>query len=204
MSLSSWKSLLDGCLGGTSWAAGKKVLASGVPGQPLPIVTEQDLAAKNNAKLLDLKLVRDERDHDYCRRGMSFVRNRGFLVPEYIISGSLTAKSDVYSFGVVLLEVLITGLKSLDRTRPREEWNLVKYARPSLKDPVKLAQIMDPALKEIYPVAATQKAAMITYKCLHVKAKKRLCMLKVVKALNVLAEVVVPKDIHHGHADTRP
>lgn len=40
--------------------------------------------------------------------GVSFNHNatRGYLSPEYAISGHLTRKSDVYSFGVLLLEIV--------------------------------------------------------------------------------------------------
>lgn len=88
------------------------------------------------------------------------------------MSGRHTTKSDVYSFGVALLEILIIGLKYVDVTRSAEERNLVEYARLSFKDPVKLAKIMDRALKGIYPLAAAQKAALVAYKCLCVKPKK--------------------------------
>ena len=39
----------------------------------------------------------------------SFSLKRGYLSPEYAISGHLTRKSDVYSFGVLLLEILTGG-----------------------------------------------------------------------------------------------
>ena len=32
--------------------------------------------------------------------------DRGYLAPEYAISGRLTRKTDVYSFGVLLLEII--------------------------------------------------------------------------------------------------
>lgn len=34
---------------------------------------------------------------------------RGYLSPEYAISGHFTRKSDVYSFGVLLLEIVSGG-----------------------------------------------------------------------------------------------
>ncbi|KAH7861371.1 hypothetical protein Vadar_025298 [Vaccinium darrowii] len=59
----------------------------------------------------------------------SFVSTRvmgtyGYCMPEYALTGQLTAKSDAYSFGVVFLEI-ITGGRVIDNTRPSEEQNLV-------------------------------------------------------------------------------
>ncbi|MFQ6644742.1 hypothetical protein Gotur_018943, partial [Gossypium turneri] len=73
----------------------------------------------------------------------------GYAAPEYITTGHLTTMSDVFSFGVVLLE-LLTGRRSVDKSRPAREKNLVEWARPSLKDPYKLDAIMDPRLEGQY------------------------------------------------------
>lgn len=35
-----------------------------------------------------------------------FECHRGYLAPEYAISGHLSRKSDVYSFGVLLMEIV--------------------------------------------------------------------------------------------------
>ncbi|KAM0828114.1 hypothetical protein ACQ4PT_067761 [Festuca glaucescens] len=114
--------------------------------------------------------------------------------PEYIILGHLTTKSVVYNFGVVLLEILITGKKSVDFTRPAKKRHLVDYARPCLKDPRRLARIMDRALKGIYPVAATQKMALLAYKCLRANPKRRPDMSAVVEALDQVTAIAVVEE----------
>ncbi|CAM0907275.1 unnamed protein product [Alopecurus aequalis] len=157
------------------------------------------LDSDNNAKLLDLMLVTNDRNiiRWNCRGGMGVVTgSRRCVSPEYFMYGPLTTKIDVYNFGVVLLEVLITGLNSMNMSRSIEERNLVKYARPSLNDPVELARIMDPALKGIYPVEASQKAALLAYRCLHVKPKKRPNMSSVIEALELLTSVNVNEDVN--------
>lgn len=44
--------------------------------------------------------------HGQCFFLSFFFKNRGYLAPEYALSGHLTRKTDVYSFGVVLLEII--------------------------------------------------------------------------------------------------
>jgi hypothetical protein len=93
--------------------------------------------------------------------------------------------SDVFSFGVVLLE-LITGRRSVDKNRPNREQNLVKWARPQLKDPRKLDQIMDPRLEGQYSSEGARKAAALAYQCLSHHPKSRPTMRTVVKTLEPL------------------
>ncbi|XBI89397.1 hypothetical protein VPH35_027214 [Triticum aestivum] len=154
------------------------------------------LDSDNNAKisLSGLRLDTRASDGSVTTTRSRLGTPRG-SAPEYVMSGSLTPKCDVYSFGVVLLEILITGMKWVDMKRPiKEERNLLEYARPNLEDPVKLAGIMDKALKGIYPVAAAHKAALVTYKCLHVKPEERPDMSDVVKALDLLTDAAIKED----------
>lgn len=109
----------------------------------------------------------------------------GYAAPEYVMTGHLTARSDVYSFGVVLLE-LLTGRKSVDKTRPSKEQNLVDWARPKLNDKRKLLQIIDPRLEKQYSIRAAQKACSLAYYCLSQNPKARPLMSDVVETLEPL------------------
>jgi serine/threonine protein kinase len=112
----------------------------------------------------------------------------GYAAPEYILTGHLTAKSDVYSFGVVLLEIL-SGRKAVDKSRPSREQHLVEHMRPWLKDPAKLARVMDPALEGKYSALAAQRAAVVAYRCLSGSPKNRPDMSAVVDDLEPLLRV---------------
>jgi hypothetical protein len=105
------------------------------------------------------------------------------------MTGHLTAKSDVYTFGVVLLEIL-AGRRAVDKSRASREQNLVEFARPGLRDPLRLARrIMDPALESRYPATAAQKAAAVAYQCLSGSPKNRPDMSTVVKELEPLLAI---------------
>lgn len=91
----------------------------------------------------------------------------------------------MYSFGVVLLE-LLTGRKSVDKTRPSKEQSLVDWARPKLNDKRKLLQILDPRLESQYSVRAAQKACSLAYYCLSQNPKARPLMSDVVETLEPL------------------
>lgn len=103
-------------------------------------------------------------------------------------AGHLTARSDVYSFGVVLLE-LLTGRRSVDKTRPSKEQNLVDWARPKLNDKRKLLQIIDPRLESQYSIQAAQKACSLAYYCLSQNPKARPLMSDVVETLEPLQSI---------------
>lgn len=95
--------------------------------------------------------------------------------------------SDVYSFGVVLLE-LLTGRRSVDKSRPSREQSLVEWARPMLNDPRKLSRIMDPRLEGQYSETGAKKAAALAYQCLSHRPKQRPTMTNVVETLEPLKD----------------
>ncbi|KAL0558561.1 hypothetical protein IC582_003138 [Cucumis melo] len=140
-----------------------------------------------NAKLSDFGLAKDGPDGDDTHVSTRVMGTEGYAAPEYVMTGHLTAMSDVYSFGVVLLE-LLTGRRSLDKTRPHREQNLVEYARPMLMDNRKLSRIMDMRLEGQYSETGARKAAALAYQCLSHRPKQRPTMNEVVKILEPLKD----------------
>ncbi|KAJ4828055.1 hypothetical protein Tsubulata_046683, partial [Turnera subulata] len=141
-----------------------------------------------NAKVSDFGLATDGPEGDDSHISTCVMGTEGYAAPEYIMTGHLTTMSDVFSFGVVLLE-LLTGRRSVDKNRPSREQNLVKWARPLLRDPHRLDQIMDPRLEGQYSTEGARKAAALAHQCLSHQAKSRPSMTAVVKTLEPLLEL---------------
>ncbi|XP_068635985.1 probable serine/threonine-protein kinase PBL16 [Aristolochia californica] len=138
-----------------------------------------------NAKLSDFGLAKDGPVGDKSHVSTRIMGTYGYAAPEYIMTGHLTASSDVYSFGVVLLE-LLTGRKSLDKSRPAREQNLADWAIPLLSEKKKLLNIIDPRLEGDYPIKGVHKAAMLAYHCLNRNPKARPLMRDIVDSLEPL------------------
>ena len=101
-------------------------------------------------------------------------------------------KSDVYGFGVVLLE-LLTGLRVLERSRPRGEENLVEWTKPSLNEKKKLKRIMYPRMDRQYPLKAVVDVAQLILKCLENDPKNRPSMEEVLETLEKAQQTRYPK-----------
>ncbi|KAG2310713.1 hypothetical protein Bca4012_025220 [Brassica carinata] len=142
-----------------------------------------------NAKLSDFGLAKDGPVGDKSHVSTRIMGTYGYAAPEYIMTGHLTPGSDVYSFGVVLLE-LLTGRKSLDKSRPTREQNLIDWALPLLKEKKKVLNIVDPRMNCEYPVKSVQKAAMLAYHCLNRNPKARPLMRDIVDSLEPLQATV--------------
>lgn len=140
-----------------------------------------------NAKLSDFGLAKDGPVGDKSHVSTRIMGTYGYAAPEYIMTGHLTPRSDVYSFGVVLLE-LLTGRKSLDKSRPAREQNLTDWAAPLLREKKKLLSIVDPRLEGDYPVKGVHKAAMLAYHCLNHNPKARPLMRDIVDSLEPLQD----------------
>ncbi|CAH1432065.1 unnamed protein product [Lactuca virosa] len=140
------------------------------------------------AKLSDFGLAKDGPEGDDTHVSTRVMGTHGYAAPEYLMTGHLTAASDVYSFGVVLVE-LLTGRKSMDKSRSNREQNLAEWARPQLKGGArKLNRIMDPRLESQYSETGAEKAAELAYQCLSHRPKARPTMSMIVNALEPLAE----------------
>ncbi|CAN6451242.1 unnamed protein product [Victoria cruziana] len=111
----------------------------------------------------------------------------GYNAPEVTMSGEYTLKSDVYSFGVVMLE-LMTGRMPFDSSRPRLEQSLVRWATPQLHDIDALSKMVDPALKELYPVKSLSRFADVIALCVQPETEFRPPMSEVVQSLVTLVQ----------------
>ncbi|KAL6597464.1 hypothetical protein ACP70R_046904 [Stipagrostis hirtigluma subsp. patula] len=137
------------------------------------------------AKLSDFGLAKAGPEGDETHVSTRVMGTYGYAAPEYVMTGHLTARSDVYSFGVVLLE-LLTGRKSIDKSRPSREQSLVGWALPKLSDKRRLLQIIDPKLEGQFSVRAAHKACSLAYYCLNQNPKARPLMSDVVDTLEPL------------------
>ncbi|XP_020104494.1 probable serine/threonine-protein kinase PBL16 [Ananas comosus] len=140
-----------------------------------------------NAKLSDFGLAKDGPVGDKSHVSTRIMGTYGYAAPEYIMTGHLTAMSDVYSYGVVLLE-LLTGRKSLDKSRPVREQTLADWAFPLLTQKKKVLSIVDARLEGDYPVKAVHKTAMLAYHCLSRNPKARPLMRDIVDSLEPLQQ----------------
>ncbi|XP_066359500.1 probable serine/threonine-protein kinase PBL8 isoform X2 [Miscanthus floridulus] len=137
------------------------------------------------AKLSDFGLAKAGPEGDETHVSTRVMGTYGYAAPEYVMTGHLTARSDVYSFGVVLLE-LLTGRKSIDKSRTSKEQSLVDWALPKLNDKRRLLQIIDPKLEGQYSIRAAHKACSLAFYCLSHNPKARPLMSDVVETLEPL------------------
>ncbi|XP_047329949.1 serine/threonine-protein kinase PBL34-like [Impatiens glandulifera] len=143
------------------------------------------LDADYNSKLSDFGLAKDGPEGDKTHVSTRVMGTYGYAAPEYVMTGHLTSKSDVYSFGVVLLEML-TGRRSMDKSRPNGEHNLVEWARPYLGERRRFYRLIDPRLEGRFSIKGAQKAAQLASQCLNRDSKARPLMSEVVEALKPL------------------
>nr|GLL26618.1 probable receptor-like protein kinase At5g15080 [Ipomoea trifida] len=146
------------------------------------------LDAEYNAKLSDFGLAKDGPEGDKTHVSTRVMGTYGYAAPEYVMTGHLTSRSDVYSFGVVLLEML-SGRRSMDRSKRNGEHNLVEWARPFLSDRRRFYRVIDPCLEGHFSVKGAQKSVELAASCLSRDPKARPLMSEVVETLKPLPQM---------------
>ncbi|KAF7833626.1 Proline-rich receptor-like protein kinase PERK2 [Senna tora] len=110
--------------------------------------------------------------------------NSGYMAPEYLESGKLSAKADVYSFGIVLLE-LISGQRATDKIPGGK--NLAGWAKPLLGGK-KYSQLVDPNVRNSYEEEQLRWLAEVIEHCLRKNPKDRLSMNMAVSLLQDITD----------------
>lgn len=141
-----------------------------------------------NPKLSDFGLAREGPTEGNTHVSTAVMGTHGYAAPDYIETGHLTAKSDVWSFGIVLYEIL-TGRRSLERNRPKEDQKLIDFVRRYPIDSKKFGIIIDPRLESRYSLTNARKIAKLADSCLLRNAKDRPKMSQVVETLKQILEV---------------
>ncbi|CAJ2629590.1 unnamed protein product [Trifolium pratense] len=102
-------------------------------------------------------------------RGMRFEGTRGYMAPEFQLTGVATQKTDVYAFGVVVLE-LLSGLEAV---RFELEGNdggyrrvsVVDTAREALKEHGGVRKWVDRRLRDSFPMDVSEKMIRVGLEC---------------------------------------
>lgn len=109
----------------------------------------------------------------------------GYMPPEYVTRGELSAKNDVFAFGMVLLE-LVSGFKPFDLLLDRakkgiNEFAWVKY----LLEHDEFRSLLDPSLKGDYDENEAKKLVKLALCCIQSSPTERPTMREVVGTLNM-------------------
>lgn len=81
---------------------------------------------------------------------------------------------------------MLTGRRSMDKSRPKNEQNLVDWAKPYLTSSRRLRYIMDPRLAGQYSVKGAKEIALLALQCISSNPKDRPRMPGVVETLEGL------------------
>ncbi|WOK98212.1 putative receptor-like protein kinase [Canna indica] len=146
-----------------------------------------------NPKLSDFGLAREGPTEGQTHVSTAVVGTYGYAAPDYIETGHLTIKSDVWSFGVVLYEIL-TGRRSVDRNRPRNEQKLLDWVRQFPVETRRFYMIMDPRIRNEYSAEAAREIAKLANSCLVKNPKERPSMSEVIECLKRAMEMVPKKE----------
>ncbi|KAK9068709.1 hypothetical protein SSX86_012824 [Deinandra increscens subsp. villosa] len=147
------------------------------------------------AKLADFGLVKNAPNPNHSVE-TKVAGTFGYLAPEYVGSGKVTAKADVFAFGVMLME-LITGRAARDKTVPDDEWPMVPWFRNKLVSKEEIIKATDQTLDtgDDETVESICKVAKLARQCTATEHYDRPDMGHVVTVLGPLVEQWKPAQL---------
>ncbi|CAI9100877.1 OLC1v1038064C1 [Oldenlandia corymbosa var. corymbosa] len=136
-----------------------------------------------NAKISGFGVAKDGPTDDESHVSTRVIGTYGYIAPEYVATGHLSSRSDVYGFGVVLLEML-SGRRTIDRSRSSEETSLVEWAKQYVTNKHKIFRILDNRLEGQYSPRAAYQVANLASRCTSMDPRSRPTMDEIVKELD--------------------
>ncbi|XP_062222600.1 probable serine/threonine-protein kinase PBL19 [Phragmites australis] len=155
------------------------------------------------AKLSDFGLAREGPSAGHTHVSTAVMGTFGYAAPDYVETGHLTAKSDVWSFGVVLYEIL-TGRRSMERNRPKNEQKLLEWVRQYPVESKRFSKIIDKRLEGHYSKQGTREIARLANSCLAKHGKDRPTMREVVESLKQAMQHKEPDGDVGASGDSSP
>jgi serine/threonine protein kinase len=110
-------------------------------------------------------------------REVRFEGTRGYMAPEFQVTGVATQKTDVYAFGVVILE-LLSGLEAVrfeleGNDGGYKRVSVVDTAREALKEHGGVRKWVDRRLKDSFPMDVSEKMIRVGLECVSEIPKER-------------------------------
>lgn len=111
-------------------------------------------------------------------RGVKLAGTRGYMSPEYLVTGVATQKSDVFAFGVVILE-LLSGEEALrfcfdgeDGGGGYQRMSVIDGAREAVESG-RVRRWVDGRLKDSYPVEVAERMVSLGLECVEEEPARR-------------------------------
>ncbi|XP_072959103.1 putative leucine-rich repeat receptor-like serine/threonine-protein kinase At2g04300 isoform X2 [Typha angustifolia] len=157
-----------------------------------PQIIHRDIKTSNilldqnlGAKIADFGMSKDIGIESSVNAAPRVVGTKGYLDPEYCITGIVTEKSDVYSFGVVLLEMITGQPPILDQSEVAHitQWVNQRLNRGTIDN------VIDIAMKGNYNPDCVWNVAELAFECTKRAPSQRPTMTVVVMQLQECLEL---------------